>query len=624
MAAIVGVVTRDDGTLTLEQYQDLPAGAAAPVSALEVQAERGDAWSICSELVSEFPLFFGEQLLYSDVLKSVFGAVNHATYAVVEFDYIDLDQRSEIEILTRHQFKTTPTSTVRFHFFDEPPDDNSTTFTSRLESLASESYRGYLTLRSARHAPVGRTMVKPPFDVRRAAESGQSKNNVYVRTPVAEYISLFGVAFRAEAVPFMQYDEAITVCAHVTAWMAYQTNVLRGLAPRRSIGSFYSQGASGGDGTSKGMFAGGLSVLQIGGMLREMGASVRSFDAIEMLQVLGPTVFERTAKRRVRRLQSIVSESYPEWEIGDDPLLEVTRGSVPRSFLNRFWMEENITSTICRYLNSGFPVIWHSLTHSILICGYKRIRDYGQSGSSSVGVFIGHDGAHSGGPYREYGLDQLRLSMEEGGFFQVITPEGLWMRATDAEHMAAKEWQVQLDAASRRADDDAAAAEGASAVIAQRDRLRSVKAACSANNEPGLTLRTYGVASLDFVRGFVERASIFEHFDSSLQAIRLHRLPRYVWVTEILDRKRRDSDLPAVIGEVVQDASAMPISATGLTPLLTHLPGVVLLGGGGDKLVVELAVADSLGYESGRWHTRKGWQASAETIVHRYKSTVIS
>ena len=73
-----------------------------------------------------------------------------------------------------------------------------------------------------------------------------------------------------------------------------------------------------------------------------------------------------------------------------------------------------------------------------------------------------------------------------------------------------------------------------------------------AESDDTMGFRTYGVASVGFKEQLSSRNMPIQVADLYRKAL----LPKYIWVTEIEYRERRDAREPAVLGEVILDGTA--------------------------------------------------------------------
>ena len=579
--------------------------------------------------------FLGDPNTNLEVLRNVLKAVRDATYLVIEPGYVDLDQRSELRLLTARQFGLNAGHSARLHFFSEWPDPaQHLALPHRLRAVAT-SYLGYTTLRNTTNAHVGRTLLPPPRQRRATARA--ERRNSFVRTTVFGLITVYGTMLRASGVPFLQPDHALTECAHVSAWGAHYSFILRGLAPRRPIADFISYGTRSID-EPAGMYGGGISGSQISDMLTSLGLATRMFDAFDLAFLPQLLPFDRPKKfqsnlRSAELLDEAQSEALKGLDLSEDKWREVEE-------LRAFWLRENLTTTVCRYLNPGFPVIWYSSGHSFLISGYRRSRDElktRRSGDSSeLASFVVSDGDR--GPYERKEIDSLVREMHERGQgrFQVLLPHGVWLPAATAEELGADTWINYLETSAislkeTLGQQGLTGNEWRDAAVSLRE-VRTVasnlEGVMKRTQLPGCTkkimradytLRTYAVASDDFKMSFTERlASNLAENHQLQERIATLRMPQYCWVVEILERSSRNRDMGAVVGEIVIDASVVD-ETHARKPILTHVPGHVFIGTDGMEQPYRIA---SSRYRSGRWHADKNVVSSAERALHRFKSAV--
>jgi hypothetical protein len=106
-----------------------------------------------------------------------------------------------------------------------------------------------------------------------------------------------------------------------------------------------------------------------------------------------------------------------------------------------------------------------------------------------------------------------------------------------------------------------------------------------------LSLHAYVRRSTTFKQQLTERG-----LDARLvQEYRLSRMPLYVWVVEAVDRTRRNGGKPAVVGEVIFDATS-----TDMEPrvLAVHVPGLAAIYRGRGKARFPITVSPKA-YDSG-------------------------
>lgn len=196
---------------------------------------------------------------------------------------------------------------------------------------------------------------------------------------------------------------------------------------------------------------------------------------------------------------------------------------------------ESLQSIACRYLNGGLPVIVAGQGHAWVLVGYKRSHEEDDSRI----VFLRQD--DEVGPYQEvpnFNFD----TYSPWEFLIVPLPAKLYVPGEEAEAVAER-WLA--------------------AAFARDGMILDERYA----------LRTTAMLSNDFKAGLEER-----NFPVNQAAIlRRASMSRWIWVVEAVDRDLRQQELPAVVGEVIVDAtdhardrrplaSRTPHSVTVFTP----------------------------------------------------------
>lgn len=246
---------------------------------------------------------------WSGPLERVFEiARSHGVVCVVkEPRYIDADWRSQLAHFYNGSFRRYPSVCHRLHFFTEPVDPSLSDL-----SDAQAAYRGYTILRPLAVAPVGRTMVAPPPDLRGA-----------VRCEGEETINLYGWPLRVRAMPFISQDTQLLRCAHASAWMVLRHATMVHGQPKRLPAEIYDA-ALGGVVVGRQLPSDGLSSHQLLSAITTLG--------------LSPTtkVLPRTREQ------------------------EATAG------------ELRLHAMLCRYINSQLPPIVISESHAWTVVAYER------------------------------------------------------------------------------------------------------------------------------------------------------------------------------------------------------------------------------------------------------------
>lgn len=195
-------------------------------------------------------------------------------------------------------------------------------------------YLGYCVLRPIRDHPVCRTVITPPDDLR-----------PYVSCMTTSVVHASGQRFGATGFPFMEQDSLYGVCAHASIWMVALYHHLEHRTPRRLMSNIRT-GAAARQEFFRVTPSDGLSERQVGAALQHLGLDAIQY-SLDRLKKLGPGT---------------------------------------------------TAATICRYLNSRFPVILTTANHVTILIGYGRDPD-------GTLFFVQTD--ESNGPYNRYELADL-------------------------------------------------------------------------------------------------------------------------------------------------------------------------------------------------------------------------
>jgi hypothetical protein len=186
---------------------------------------------------------------------------------------------------------------------------------------------------------------------------------------------------------------------------------------------------------------------------------------------------------------------------------------------------EKIPGVICRYLNSGMPVIVAAGGHhAFTLVGYRRV----DAGTPDERIhFIRQD--DEVGPYQVI-EDYAHDPHGRWEWLIVPLPPKVFLPGEVAESLG-KEQLVQTAQASGTAGEElVAAAEG---------------------QPPTISFRSTVVRSNQFKASLVERG-----FDPDVAVLyRRMPMPRWVWVVEAIRKEERSRREPAVVAEAVIDAT---------------------------------------------------------------------
>lgn len=436
-----------------------------------------------------------------------------ANTVVIETRYLDLDYRSEYSAFYSRTFEAVPDSAHRLHFF------SAVLSAPQLTDLpVDHGYIGYTVIRPSELGQIGRTMLRPPIGV---AES--------IRTCVKETVNFFGADLEVEAVPFMQQDTQLGRCAHAAAWMCHYAAHRRGEVGRQPMAEF-SLSADSSLGWGRPLPSEGLTDQQMLDLFTVMGLPPAHYSITELPE----------------------SPKDP-WVPPDAHPPEDQQDAHPGVWDTRF------IRIICRYLNSGLPVLVATYDHTFVLCGYARTPREGAL--DWISFFRNDDQA---GPYLR--VDDVLNDVDPATGFvyspwealMVPLPEKLWLAPEPAERTGSRLLVRYAERAVMQGVLDA------QALLDARDSGR-------------LAFKTYTTLSNNFKSGLENRV------DRTLERqYRLARMSRYIWVVEAIDRELRKLGDASVLGEAVIDATS---SETQPDPLILHVPGVATIRqtGGGSR-----------------------------------------
>lgn len=359
-------------------------------------------------------------------------------------------------------------------------------------------YIGYVSVRPVDVGPVSRAMLPPPPDA------------PGVRCAVNETVGFFGQSLKVTGVPFGQQDAGLGACAHVAAWVCHYTAALRGEVARVPRGDFALL-SDPSLSPARPLPSNGLTVQQLSDLLRR-------FSLPPIFYVLG----------------QLPSPRLP-WQAPDPvaPGPDAPGGT---------W-DTRVFAVLCRYLNGGFPVLIGTSDHAFVVIGWSR-----DPNDPKRILFVRHDDQQ--GPYLPVHnpLDDVMAQMDDeihhyGPWrtLQVPVPPKIWLAPENAE---------------RKAGQLLHALSGPLAAAIKKHIGGDVEILPDLVAAGRLALRTYPALS----ETFKQRLQGLGLDPAHVRGYRLARLPRYVWVVEVVDRQLRDQGKPCVLGEAVVDATSSDIS----------------------------------------------------------------
>jgi hypothetical protein len=398
------------------------------------------------------------------VVHEVFGQAYSlgAQMAVIEYRYLDPDYRSEHSRFYSTTFRRYPSVAHRVHFFSAPPPDAWQDPDQWLDfEQLSPSYLGFVVLRPLAGARVGRVALLPPTGL---------LPDITCRT--FEHVNLFGSAVEVPSAPFMAQDAQLGVCAHMTLWVAAHHHHLAFGRERWTSGDIAN-----------------LIPSDLG-----LGRPAPSS---------GLTVDQLAAGCRALGLPALV---YKCREASDLP-----RG-------------ERIPGIVCRYLNSGMPVIVAAGGHhAFTLVGYRRadadtpderihfIRQDDETGPYQVVDDFAHDA---------YGAWEWLI---------VPLPQKVFLPGEVAESLGK---ELLLEAADLSVDP------------AAQEMVDGAKART-------VSFRSTVVRSNKFKQFLVDR----DFVPGIAAPYRRLPMPRWMWVVEAIRKDERAQRQPAVIAEALIDAT---------------------------------------------------------------------
>jgi len=417
---------------------------------------------------------------------------------VVENRYVDLDYRSEYSAFWSLRFESPSPFARRMHFFRAELRDE------QIHALdeAAAGYLGYSILKPLSAGAVGRTVLQPPPTLTSATLA-----------TVEDQVSLFGNRLRVRGVPFVQQDGEYLRCAHAAAWICHYTAHLRGLVGRHTTASIVDQTPS---------------LLSAHRALPSKGMNLNQLQAV--FGALGqPALFYGLSN--MPRVRGVA-----------DPLPAV--GKNGKVLAAGHW-DTRLFSVICRYLNSGFPVLIGGQDHAFALVGWFREGDEVR--------FVACDDQK--GPYEIIDSPFTHYKAPWHSIMVPLPPK-VFLTGESAENAA---YELFL------------------AYGLNFPPLRPMADGLRAGT---LQLRS----SLKEVRAFKEEVQAQTTSDEVLRALRLARLPHYLWTVEAHDTAQCGAG-PCVYATALYDSTSYDRSATLNILSLPGVVGVYPPDGGGPVVV---------------------------------------
>lgn len=403
---------------------------------------------------------------------------NGCRTVLVENRYIDADYRSDYSAFWSKRFDSVSPFARRVHFFRARIEEQ------QLPELPSRpGYLGYSVLRPVPHEDgrIGRTMLVPPRSLKR-----------WVMADAEDEVSLFGTTLRVHGAPWSEQDGEFLRCAHAAVWACHYGAYRRGLVGRRLTAELVDL-APALLSAMRALPSPGLSGQQIQAIFHATGQPALLYSISNMPKVKG------------------VEDPTPVLDPDD-----------PRKTLPAGLWDTRLFSVICRYLNSGFPVLVFNANHVIVLVGWYR-----REGKIR---FIACDDQE-----RPYEVISSPFTDRRKPWLAIMVPlpPKVLMSGEMAENWG---WKVFRGFGSYP-----------SVLPSWRDLAQSLAATPKA-----VSLRTFLRDGRDFKAGVAAQGRNSE----VVRQLRFARLPHYVWIVEAQDRGLRDARKPSVIAEALFDPNS--------------------------------------------------------------------
>jgi len=366
------------------------------------------------------------------------------------------------------------------HFFAEEIADE------EVSALSSDAaYLGYMVLRPVSNGVVGRAVLQPP---------PQISNKGATLATIVDRVSFFGTELHVRGAPFCQQDGEFVRCAHAAAWICHYTSYGRGIVPRHV--------------TAK---------------LVEYSPTVLSFDR--------PLPSTGMNYHQMQAVFNRIGQPALMYALGSLPTVQgVEEPTAPRPDAPGGEWDTRLFSVICRYLNSGFPVLVGTLEHAFVVVGYYEE----QVGSDKLIRFIACD--DQVGPYEV--IDNPLQDGHRGPWeaLMIPLPPRAWLAGEAAENDAYETLfglqfgsmknipQAWIDLGQRVAADD-------------------------------VSLRTMLIPGREYKQKLLAQTRPVD----VVRELRLARLSNWVWVVEAHDRAARTAGNPCVLAEFVYDSTSFEV-----------------------------------------------------------------
>jgi hypothetical protein len=408
-------------------------------------------------------------------LNQVFDVVREGgcRTVVVENRYVDVDYRSEFTAFWSLKFDNQSPFARRFHFFAADLDEDQL---HDLPAGASETYLGYSIIRPVPHGRVGRTVLKRPPELEDATLA-----------EITDQVSFFGNRLEVTGVPFCEQDSEYLRCAHAAAWICHYTAARRGEVGRRSTAEIVELSPT---------------ALSPERALPSPGLNHNQ------LQVVFGALDQPALLYGMSNLPRVVGVEDPPSPDDEDAIEKTPAG---------LW-DKRMNSIICRYLNSGFPVLIGAEDHAFVLVGWRR-------DDEDQVQFIACDDRV--GPYEVISspFEHYKTPWDS---IMIPLPPRVYLSGESAEgraHEIFRSFAEQTDQLREMEEE----------LVDGRIVLRT-------------TLRT-GASYKEDIGGLTST-------DEILRLLRHARLPHWVWIIEAHKRELCERGEPCVVAAAVFDSTA--------------------------------------------------------------------
>jgi hypothetical protein len=444
---------------------------------------------------------------------------------VIEEQYSDADYRSEYSLFWSRRHEERSPRSRRLHFFAETVtlDD-----VHQVSPAALANYLGYSVLRPTRLGPVGRTVLRPPPDMRDA--------NL---CKVSERPSLFGVELPVEGVPFTQQDGELLRCAHAVAWLCHYVAWSRQVVARRLTADIASMPMADRS-KHRPLPSHGLTAEQLQGIFSAMGLPAFFYDVGDLPEP--PSPLERPPAPEEKLLKR-------------NKQVEAERAIQEQEYKLELEREQRLRIA-CKYLNAGFPVVVFAKgaeeSHTFTLVGWRHTED-------GVQLIACDDQV---GPYEPID-DVMLIDAIRGEWTALMIPlpervhlngEAAETRARDLVRGAA---QLERESVERGQGSEDQQGADFNEFASKLSHLRK-----------GVSIRSRLVRGRDLKAALVDQQG---RTGDALRLYRLARLPNWVWLVEFQDSEARRRGEPCVLAEIIFDSTSHDLlPVTSLTATLNE------------------------------------------------------